>query len=230
MRSARQSRVAASAGTLDPYITVVGILADTRNAGLREPTTPAVYFPYTLAAPSGRLLLYRAQGDPLLLLNAVRQQVLAIDREQPLGNPYTLEQLLGFETVQPKFNMALFTFFGALGLTLATVGIFSVLSYMVARRTHEIGIRMALGAQAGDVVRLTMRSGAVLVAIGLAVGLAGSFALGAAIRGKVFSVPVTDPVAIGGVIVVLSISAALACLIPARRASRVDPMIALRNE
>jgi putative ABC transport system permease protein len=217
-------------GTLDPYITVVGVLADTRNAGLREPTMPAAYFPYTLAAPSGRLLLYRAQGDPLLLLNAVRQQVLAIDREQPLGNPFTLEQLLGFETVQPKFNMALFTFFGALGLTLATVGIFSVLSYMVARRTHEIGIRMALGAQASDVVRLTMRSGGALVTIGLATGLAGSFALGAVIRGKVFSVPVTDPVAIGGVIVVLSISAALACLIPARRASRVDPMIALRNE
>jgi putative ABC transport system permease protein len=217
-------------GTLDPYITVVGVLADTRNAGLRDPTMPAAYFPYTLAAPSGRLLLYRAQGDPLLLLNAVRRQVLAIDREQPLGNPYTLEQLLGFETVQPKFNMALFTFFGVLGLTLATVGIFSVLSYMVARRTHEIGIRMALGAKASDVVGLTMRSGGVLVAIGLAVGLAGSFALGTAIRGTVFSVPVTDPVAIGGVIVVLSVSAALACLIPARRASRVDPMIALRNE
>jgi putative ABC transport system permease protein len=175
-------------------------------------------------------LLYRAKGDPLLLLNAVRQQVLAIDREQPLGAPYTLEQVLGFETVQPKFNMALFTFFGMLGLTLATVGVFSVLSYMVARRTHEIGIRMALGAKPSDVVRLAMRSGGVLVAIGLAIGLAGSFALGAAIRGKVFSVPVTDPVAVGGVIVVLSISAALACLIPARRASRVDPMIALRNE
>jgi putative ABC transport system permease protein len=217
-------------GTLDPYITVVGVLADTRNAGLREPTTPGAYFPYTLAAPSGRLLLYRAHGDPLLLLNAVRQQVLAIDREQPLGTPYTLEQLLGFETVQPKFNMALFTFFGVLGLTLATVGIFSVLSYMVARRTHEIGVRMALGAQPSDVVRLTMGSGGLLVVIGLAVGLASSFALGAAIRGKVFSVPVTDPIAIGSVIVVLSISAAFACLIPARRASRVDPMIALRNE
>ena len=217
-------------GTLDPYLTVVGVLADTRNAGLREPTRPAIYFPYTLAAPSDRLLLYRAQGDPLLLLNAVRQQVLAIDKEQPIGKPYTLEQVLGFETVQPKFNMALFTFFGVLGLTLATVGIFSVLSYMVARRTHEIGIRIALGAQPGDVVRLTIRSGGVLVAIGLAVGLAGSFALGTAIRSQVFSVPVTDPVAIGGVIVVMSISAALACLIPARRASRVDPMIALRNE
>jgi predicted permease len=217
-------------GPLDPYITVVGVLADTRNAGLREPTRPAVYVPYTLAAPSGRLLLYRAQGDPLLLLNAVRQQVLAIDKEQPLGRPYTLEQLLGFETVQPKFNMALFTFFGVLGLTLATVGIFSVLSYMVARRTHEIGIRMALGAQPSDVVRLTIRSGGVLVAIGLAAGLAVSFALGTAIRSQVFSVPVTDPVAIGGVIFVMSIAAALACLIPARRASRVDPMIALRNE
>lgn len=217
-------------GTLDPYITVVGVLGDTRNAGLREPTTPSIYIPYTLAAPAERFLIYRAQGDPLLLLNAVRQQVLAIDREQPVGRPYTLDQMLGFETVQPKFNMALFTFFGFLGLTLATVGIFSVLSYMVARRTHEIGIRMALGAQTRDVVRMTIRSGGVLVAIGLAVGLAGSFALGRAIRSQVFSVPVTDPVAIGGVIVVMSIAAALACLIPARRASRVDPMIALRNE
>jgi putative ABC transport system permease protein len=217
-------------GVLDPYVTVVGVLADTRNAGLREPTAPAVYFPYTLAAPSERLLFYRTQGDPLLLLNAVRQQVLAVDKEQPLGKPYTLEQLLGFETVQPRFNMALFSFFGVLGLTLATVGIFSVLSYMVTRRKNEIGIRMALGAQASDVVWMTMRFGGVLVTIGLAVGLAGSLALGTVLRSQVFSVPVTDPVAIGGVIVVIGISAALACLIPARMASRVDPMIALRND
>jgi putative ABC transport system permease protein len=215
---------------IDPYVTVVGILADTRNAGLREPTMPAVYFPYTFAAPTGRLLLYRTQGDPMLLLNAVRQQVLAIDKEQPIGNPYTLEQILGFETVQPRFNMALFSFFGALGLTLATVGIFSVLSYMVALRTQEIGIRMALGAQASDVIRLTIRSGGMLVGIGLIVGLAGSFALGILIRSQIFSVPVTDPLAIGGVILMMTISAVFACLIPARRASRVDPMMALRSE
>lgn len=166
----------------------------------------------------------------MLLLNAVRQQVLAIDKEQPIGNPYTLEQILGFETVQPRFNMALFSFFGALGLTLATVGIFSVLSYMVALRTQEIGIRMALGAQASDVIRLTIRSGGMLVGIGLIVGLAGSLALGTLIRSQIFSVPGTDPLAIGGVILMMTISAVFACLIPARRASRVDPMMALRNE
>src|SRR6185369_7675136 len=108
------------------------------------------------------------------LLNAVRHEVQAIDKDQPVGRPTTLEEAFGSETVQPRFNMALFSFFAALGMALAVVGIYSVLSYTVARRTHEIGIRLALGAERGDVIGLMLWIGAKLVAIGLSIGLLGS--------------------------------------------------------
>jgi putative ABC transport system permease protein len=209
---------------------VVGIIADTKNAGLRSAPDPAVFLPYTVVAPPGRTLAVRATGDPMLLLNAVRQQVQAIDKDQPVSRPLTLEEALGSETVQPRFNMALFSFFAALGLALAVVGIYSVLSYTVARRTHEIGIRMALGAGRSDVVGLMLRMGGGLVAMGLAAGLAGSYVLSKWVRSEVFQVPATDPVAILGVVAVLVAAAILACLGPARRAAKLDPMSALRHE
>ncbi|SPF35482.1 conserved membrane hypothetical protein [Candidatus Sulfopaludibacter sp. SbA4] len=213
-----------------PYVTVVGVMADTKNAGLRSAPDPAVFVPYTLVAPPGRTLAVRAQANPMLLLNAVRQQVQSIDKDQPVSRPLTLEEALGSETVQPRFNMALFSFFAALGLALAVVGIYSVLSYTVARRTHEIGIRMALGAKRGDVVGLMLRMGGRLVATGLAAGLAGSYVLLRYVHSEVFQAPATDPVAILGVAALLVAAALLACLVPARRAALLDPMSALRNE
>ncbi|HEV3200914.1 MAG TPA: ABC transporter permease [Bryobacteraceae bacterium] len=213
-----------------PYVTVVGIIADTKNAGLRSAPDPAAFVPYTVIAPPGRTLAVRTQGKPLLILNAVRQQVQAVDKDQPVSRPLTLEEALGFETVQPRFNMSLFSFFAAMGLALAVVGIYSVLSYTVARRTHEIGIRIALGAERGAVLGLVLWMGARLVAIGLVAGLAGSYALAKYLRSEVFQVPATDPVAILGVVAVLMAAALLACLVPARRASRLDPMSALRHE
>ena len=215
---------------LPPSVTVVGILADTRNAGLKSPTTPSVFVPYTLIAPTGRTLAVRSQGNPMLLLNAVRQQVREIDKDQPLGRPITLEEVLGEETVQPRFNMALLSFFGMMGLVLATVGIFSVLSYSVARRTHEIGIRMALGAERRDVVALIVAMGGRLVLVGLVAGLLGSVLLARLLRSEVFDVPVTDPIALSGVVALLCAAAFLACLLPARRAAQLEPMVALRHE
>ena len=211
-------------------VIVVGILADTKNAGLREPAAPVVYVPYTLVAPLGRQLALRTQGPPMLLLNAVRREVQAVDRDQPVARPITLEEVLGFETVQPRFNMALFSFFGMLGLALAAFGIYSVLSYTVARRTHEIGIRMALGADRGDVLGLMLAMGGKLVLTGLAAGLLGSLVLGRYLRSEVFEVPATDPVAIAAVVALLTAAAALACYLPARRAARLSPMGALRHE
>jgi putative ABC transport system permease protein len=222
------SNIAQDGATGD--VIVVGILANTRNAGLREPPAPVVFVPYTLIAPPGRQLAVRTQGPPMLLLNAVRSQVQAVDREQPVARPITLEEVLGYETVQPRFNMALFSFFGMLGLALAAFGIYSVLSYAVARRTHEIGIRMALGADRGDVQALMLYSGGKLVLIGLAAGLAASLALAAYLRSEVFAVPATDPISIAAVVVILSAAAALACYLPARRAARLSPMGALRHE
>ncbi len=213
-----------------PYVTVVGIIADTKNAGLRSAPDPAVFVPYTLIAPPGRTLTVRTQGPPLSILNAVRQQVQALDKDQPLGRPLTLEEVLGSETVQPRFNMALFSFFAALGLTLAVVGIYSVVSYMVAARTHEIGIRMALGAEHRDVLGLMLQMGGKLVAIGLTAGLVGSYVISKYLRSEVFQVPASDPASVIGVIVLLVAAALLACLIPAQRAARLDPVRALRHE
>jgi putative ABC transport system permease protein len=217
-------------GRVTGPFTVVGVLANTKNAGLRSAPAPAIYVPYTVVAPPGRNLALRTQGDPMQMLNAVRQQIREVDKDQPLSRPITLQEIVGFETVQPRFNMALFSFFGMLGLALAAIGIFSVLSYTVARRTHEIGVRMALGAQGGDVLRLMLAMGGKLVLAGLAAGLAASFVLSRVLRSEVFQVPVTDWMALGGVVTILGVTAFLACLVPARRAARLDPTIALRHE
>jgi putative ABC transport system permease protein len=147
----------------------------------------------------------------MLLLNAVRERIRGIDKDQPLGRPIPLEEVLGRETVQPRFNMALFSFFGFLGLALAAVGIYSMLSYTVARRTHEIGIRTALGVACGDVLHLMLAMATRLVLLGLGLGLAGSLALAKVLRAEVFQVPGTDPVALEGVVLLLTLTAFLAC-------------------
>jgi putative ABC transport system permease protein len=217
-------------GASEPYFTVIGILRNTRNDGLQSPTLPAIFIPYTLLAPTGRTLAVRARGNPMLLLNGVRQVVRAVDKDLPLGHPVSLEEVLGSETEQPRFNMALFSFFGMLGLALGAAGLFSLLSYNVARRTHEIGIRMALGAERAAVLSLMLAAGGRLVLAGMLTGLAGTFLLGRILESQVFQVPITDPLAILGVVTVLGAAAFLACLLPARRAARLDPMAALRNE
>ena len=210
--------------------TVVGVMANTRNAGLTNPPAPQAYLPYTIVAPTGRALVVRAHGDPMRLLNAVREQVGQIDREIPVNRPITMEEIVGEEVKQPRFNMALFTFFGGLGLALAAIGIFGVLSYSVARRTHEIGVRMALGADRSDVLGLMLAMGGKLVLAGLAVGLMGSLLLGRYLQNEVFSVPVTDPVSLAAAVMLLAVTAFLACLLPARRATRLEPMSALRHD
>jgi predicted permease len=216
--------------TLTPVVTVVGVIGDTRNEGLQNPPAPAAYIPYTLLVRQFRTLALRTRTKPMLLLNAVRERLRGIDKDQPLSQPLTLEDILGSQTIQPRFNMALFTFFGLLGLALAAVGIYSTLSYTVARRTHEIGIRMALGAGHGDVLAMMLAMGARLVLIGLAVGLAGGLALIRFLQSQVFQVPETDPVALAGVVLLLCGVALLACFVPARRAAQLDPMSALRSD
>jgi putative ABC transport system permease protein len=212
------------------FVTVAGILGDTKNDGLQKPPAPAVFVPYTMIAPTGRTVAVRTRGSPMLLLNAVRQQVSEVDKDQPISRPITLEEVLGYETVQPRFNMALLSFFGGLGLALAAFGIFSVLNYSVVRRTHEIGVRMALGAEQRDVLALMLGLGAKLVLAGLTAGLVGSILLSRFLRSEIFQVPVTDPVALLGVATLLTTAALLACLVPARRAARLDPVTALRHE
>jgi len=225
-----QGNLLLSAGGPAADVMVVGIIGNTRNDGLRRPPAPAIFLPYTLVAPTGRTLALRARSNPMALLNAVREEVRQLDSELPLSRPITMTEVLGEETAQPRFNMALFSFFGGLGLSLAAIGIFSVLSYTVVQRTHEIGVRMALGAERSHVLTLMLAMGGKLVLTGLVVGLAASLVLARYLKSEVFSVPATDPISLVGVVLLLSVTAFLACWIPARRAARLDPMNALRHD
>ena len=166
----------------------------------------------------------------MLLVNPVRERVRAIDTSQPLSRVVSLEEIVGSETVQPRFNAALFTFFGILGLALALVGIYSTLSYTVGRRTHELGIRMALGAANRDVLRLILAMGGKLLIIGVAAGLTLSLALVKVVRGGFIQFPQPDVLTLSTVVVVLCVVGLLACFIPARRAARLDATSALRHE
>ncbi|HEV3486554.1 MAG TPA: FtsX-like permease family protein, partial [Vicinamibacterales bacterium] len=213
-----------------PEVTIVGVIGDTRNAGLRAEPNPAVLVPYTLLAQPQRALAVRSAGDPNLLLNPIRAAVRAIDADQPLARPITLQEILGQEFIQPRFTMTLFSAFALLGLALAAAGIYSVLSFHVSRRTHELGVRMALGAPRRHVLGLMLKMGGQLVAVGLAIGVFASFASTRLLRSQLFGVEPADPLAYAMVTIILAIVAFAACYVPARRAAGVDPMIALRQE
>jgi predicted permease len=216
--------------SLAPEVTIVGVIADTRNAGLRSDTDPAVVMPYSIIGAAQRTLAVRGSGDPNLLLNPIRALVRDMDADQPLGRPFTLAEVLSQDVVQPRFTMALFAAFAALGLALAAAGIYSVLSFHVTRRTHELGVRRALGAPRGHVLGLLLAMGGRLVAGGLAVGIPASLAATKLLRSQLYGVQPADPLAYAAVAVVLGVVALVACYIPARRAANVDPMVALRQD
>jgi putative ABC transport system permease protein len=176
------------------------------------------------------MLAVRAAADPMLQLNAVRAAVRTIDSEQPLGRPITANEILGQEVVQPRFTMALFSVFAIIGLALAAAGIYSVLSFHVLSRTHELGVRMALGAPRRHVLGLMLKMGGRLVVVGLAIGTAVSLGATRMLRSQLFGVQPADPFSYVAVAMLLSLVALAACYVPARRAAAVDPMIALRQE
>ena len=211
--------------TQPPEVTIIGVIANTRNAGLRAEPLPAVVLPYSIIAASQRMLAVRsAAGDPNLLLNPVRAAVRAMDAEQPLGRPITVREILGQEVVQPRFTMALFSAFAALGLALAAAGIYSVLSFHVTRRTHELGVRMALGAPRRHVLGLMLTMGGRLVLIGLVVGVAASVASTRLLRSQLFGVQAADPLAYAAVVALLGLVTLARLLHPcaARRRRRSD--------
>jgi putative ABC transport system permease protein len=211
-------------------VTVIGIMANTRNAGIRSDPAPAIALPFSAIAPLQRMLTVRAAADPTLQLNAVRAAVRSLDPDQPLGRPITVEEILGQETNQPRFTMAVFSSFAILGLALAAAGIYSVLSFYVLRRTHELGVRMALGAPRRHVLGLMLMMGGRLVGIGLVCGIGVSLAATRLLRSQLFGVQPADPLSYVGVAILLSLVALAACYIPARRAASVDPLVALRQE
>jgi predicted permease len=215
-----------------PDVTVIGICADTRNDGLTGKPRPAALVPYTLIAPQDRTLAIRTFGDSPALMSAVRDQIRLMDPQLPVRNVRTIEDALRDETVQPRFTMALFSLFAVFGLALATAGIYSVLSYMVTQRTREIGVRMALGAQRTDVLGLILKDGGQLAVLGILLGTLASLAAARLMASQIqlFQVGSTDLVSFLAVALLLSLISAVACWLPARRATKVDPMTALRYD
>jgi putative ABC transport system permease protein len=211
-------------------VTVVGVIGDTRNAGIAEAPAPAVYLPYTLYAPVERDLAVRTAGHPLAIVNAVCLKVRELDKDLAVGKPNTLEESLGQETQQPRFNMALFSSFAALGLVLAAIGIYSVISYNVSQRVQEIGVRMALGAKRGDILKLIMRMVARVVSFGLAVGLLGSILIERLVRFQMFTKTSFGVIPLATIVVVLAGVSLLAAWLPTARAGNLDPVTALRHE
>lgn len=209
---------------------IVGVARDVRFAGLSKASEPAYYLPASQAPLGDMTVLMRTTNDPASAVTALRQAVWSIDPDQPIADVKTLEQMVSESIAQPRLNMLLMMLFGALALLLSAVGIYGLLSYAVTQRTQELGIRMALGANVGDVLKLVLKQGMFLALIGEAIGLAGAFALTRLMRGLLFGVTPTDTSIFAGVVLVLTLTALLACWIPARRATKVDPLVALRYE
>jgi putative ABC transport system permease protein len=210
--------------------TVIGIVGDVRHQGLERGVTPQIYVPYMQSELWSATIVIRTTSDPLRLAAAVRNQALAVDQGAPVYDIQTMERRLATSMSSRRFNLLLLSIFALLALTLAAVGVFSVIAHAVTQRTYEIGIRMALGASPGAILRLFVGQGMTFVAIGIALGLAGAWGLTRVMATLLFGVSATDPLTFAGVAFLLSIVALLACYLPARRAAKVDPMISLRFE
>jgi putative ABC transport system permease protein len=210
--------------------TVVGVVGNIRQESLTDEVTPEIYVPFAQMPVNGMTLLVRTTADPLGLVSAVRDQVLAIDKNQPIYDVKTLNQRVNDAVAVSRSLMLLFTAFALLALVLGSVGIYGIVSYSVTQRTHEIGIRMALGAQTANVLGLIMRNGLILVLTAIAIGIVSALALTRFLRTLLFGVTPADSVTFVMVSLVFFVIAMLASLIPALRATRVDPLVALRYE
>jgi putative ABC transport system permease protein len=217
-----------------PRLQIVGIVRDVRHDGLIEQVRPEVYVPHAQGGAfetrNTMYLAVRTTTDPHSLTAAVRSQVTAIDKDQPVANVTTMESRLADSLARQRFSTLLLSIFAGLALLLAAVGLYGVMSYAVAERTHEIGIRMALGAQSGDVLKIVVKQGLMLTGAGLGIGLVAAFFLTRLMASLLYGVSATDPLTFAFISVLLAGVALGACFIPARRATKVDPMIALRYE
>ncbi|HYY56059.1 MAG TPA: ABC transporter permease [Pyrinomonadaceae bacterium] len=211
-----------------PY-EIIGVVGDAKQFNLTGEASPEIFTHYLETPTTFMYVLARTKGDPTSLAMPIRREVQAIDPDQPVGNR-TLAQQFENSISQPRFYTLLLGLFAAVALILSTIGIYGVMSYMVAQRTHEIGIRMALGAQRRDVLRIVIWQGLKLAMIGVAVGLAFAFLATRLLSSLLYGVSAVDPVTFIIIPLLLTGVAVAACFIPARRATRIDPLIALRNE
>jgi putative ABC transport system permease protein len=217
-------------GENSPPLEIIGTVANVMNDDLDDPAEPGIYLPHAQNPWFSMWLVIRANSEPTMLVSATRQEILALDPNQAISDIKTMQAVIDERSSPKKVMSWMMGIFAVIALILAAVGLYAVMSYIVAQRTHEIGIRLALGAGAGDVFKLVVGQGLILTLVGLTLGLAGAFALTRAMAQILYGVSATDPITFLGISLLLGAVALLACYIPARRATRVDPMVALRNE
>jgi putative ABC transport system permease protein len=220
-------------GDLGPWLTVVGVVGDVREFDIATPPRPAVYFPISQFNARDGLLrdwVVRTRGNPNAVVPVVRKAIWSIDRDLPISRVRTMEQIRSFSLASEQFNVVLLGLFACLALALASVGVHGVTAYTIAQRTHEIGIRVALGAQREDVLKLILVQGTRLACIGSVIGVAASLVLTRLMSSVVYGVRTIDPLSLAGAAILLGLVALMACYLPARDALRIDPMEALRYE
>jgi len=209
---------------------IVGVVGDVKSDGMDTQTRPMIYWPYTQFPVIFNSLVVRTEVEPLSVLGALKQQIWAIDPSQPVASASTMEQVMSDSVATRRFNMLLLGVFACFALVLAAVGIYGVISYTVSQRTHEIGIRVALGAQRSDIIRLVVGQGMTLTMVGVIAGVAAALGMTRLMTTLLFGVSPTDAPTFTAVAVLLIAVALTACIVPARRATKVDPMTALRCE
>ncbi|HVF23947.1 MAG TPA: ABC transporter permease [Pyrinomonadaceae bacterium] len=217
-------------GPEEPFREIVGVARNAKYRNLREEPLPFIYTPLAQDPQSSMTLMVRTAGDPTALVGAVRNEMRALNKDVPLFAVETMKERIGSELAADRMIAVLLSVFGGAALLLATIGIYGVMGYAVAQRTHEIGIRIALGAEQRDILRLIVGQGMILVVIGAGIGLALALAATRLLKSVLFGVSATDPLTFVSVVVVLVGVALLACYLPARRAMKVDPLVALRYE
>jgi putative ABC transport system permease protein len=213
------------------WMQVVGVVSDAHDNAVEDDPRAEIYIPFAQAPYfQGAIFIARSAESPTALAPAVKRAIWAVDKNAPITDLASMDQVVAGSVAEPKFQAMLLGAFGALGLFLAMIGIYGVISYGVTQRTREIGVRMALGAQRRDVLRMVIAEGMTLAAAGVALGLGAAVALARFLRSMLFGIKPTDPATFAGVAILLATIALFACYIPARRAMRVDPMDALRYE
>jgi putative ABC transport system permease protein len=223
----RRLRIGADSPT---WLTIVGVVGNAKHFTLNEAPLDQVYAPYMQRPLIFTEVVVRAAGDPMAVAKAAQEAILRVDRDQPVWRIRPVALSIENQLGSRKFNMRLLVSFAVLAVVLAVIGVYGVMSYGVARRTQEMGVRMALGARHAQVVGLVLRQGTRTIAIAIVIGLAAAFVAARVLRAQLYGVEPTDPLTFAVVPVVLAIVAVAACYLPARRASRVNPVVALRAD
>jgi macrolide transport system ATP-binding/permease protein len=217
-------------GSDNPYLEIIGIARNAKYRNLREQTLPFIYIPLAQEYQAGMTVMVRTAGDPVSQLAPLRNEMRSLNRDVPVFSVQTMTDRIGGQLAGDRLIAVLLSIFGIAALMLASIGIYGVVRYSVSQRTHEIGIRMALGAERGDILKLILRQGMSLILVGVGVGLSISLLLTRVLKNLLFGISATDPITFAVVVLVLGGVALLACYFPARRATKVDPLVALRYE